>query len=240
MIISTRNLGYAGGNNLGIAAAVEAGMDYICILNNDTLIIEPFLEACVGVLDSDDSIGFVGPVLLEKDGRTVQSAGLNLYKTKGLTTRLFSGSLTDELPAQNVKCDVICGACSVIRTRDLPLIGMIPAQYFLYYEETEWCDRAKKAGLGCMCAVNVAIIHSGGGSTDLIDDINSYFMNRSRVVFMKRNYGIPFFLICFIRLMLVTLYRRMTGDITSFALLRYYLDGLNNNVDDRFSFAYLG
>ena len=138
LIISNRNLGYAGGNNLGMAAAVEAGMDFICILNNDTLIFEPFLETCMDLLDSNDTIGFIGPVLLEQDGHTVQSAGMNLDIIKGLTFRLFRGSEREKLPVRNVECDVICGACSVIRTRDLSLIGAIPEQYFLYYEETEW------------------------------------------------------------------------------------------------------
>ena len=90
-----------------------------------------------------------------------------------------------------------------------------------------------------MCAISVAIIHAGEKSTDLFDEISSYFMNRSRVVFMRRNYAFPFFLICFTRLMLVTLYRRLTGDINSFAFFQYYLDGLCNRVDARYDFAYL-
>lgn len=80
IITSLENRGYANGNNIGIKYAEDNGYDYICILNNDTLIEVDFLESCKRELEDNSSVAFVSPVLVEyKNNNLVQSTGGDIF-----------------------------------------------------------------------------------------------------------------------------------------------------------------
>ena len=187
LIESTENRGYAAGNNIGLAYAKDKNFDYICILNNDTIILEDFLTPCINKLKEDDSIGIVGPVLLEYDkDDCVQSTGGDIFISKGIVTLKNHHKKRHEID-EVVDCDYVGGACMVFRTSLLELIGFIPENYFLFFEETEWCYSTKVHGLRNICLKNAAIKHKGSVSIKAIGGLQNYLMNRNRVIFVKRN-----------------------------------------------------
>ena len=187
IIESTENRGYAAGNNIGLAYAKDKNFDYICILNNDTIILEDFLTPCISKLKEDDSIGIVGPVLLEYDtDDCVQSTGGDIFISKGIVTLKNHHKKRHEID-EIVDCDYVGGACMVFSTSLLDLVGFIPENYFLFFEETEWCYSIKMQGLRNICLRNAAIQHKGSVSIKAIGGLQNYLMNRNRVIFVKRN-----------------------------------------------------
>jgi len=186
-IQNERNLGFAGGYNAGIRLALERGAEYVCILNNDTTVSGGFLEPLVGALEKDGSAGIAGPVVCEHSRPDiVQSAGAraNLYLGK------FYGLHAGERRAGVAGIsgvDYVSGACMLFRSSVARIVGYIPEDYFLFFEETEWCLKARKSGFGVICVGDSVIWHKGSGSTKNVSGAIAYFMARNQIVFEKRN-----------------------------------------------------
>lgn len=182
---TNKNLGYAGGNNVGIRYAIENGADYICILNNDTVVKEDFLEKCIEKLDNP-VVGFVGPVQINMDDDIVQCNGGYIDFKRGSTPRFDCGKIFSDLEKDR-ECDFIIGACLVCRASLLDEIGLIPEVYFLNYEETEWCYSAIKKGYKNLSIVTTNIRHKGSASINDVSGLGKYLAMRNQVIFMKRN-----------------------------------------------------
>jgi len=139
------NLGYAGNNNIGIKAAMEQNADWIFVLNDDTILDPLCLTALVEIAESDPKIGMVGPMVYHFDEpNIIQSAGGALGKY-WLSTHL--GKNEPDRGQFNTPREVewISGCAIMIRCKLIEQIGTLDADYFLYWEETEWCIRARRA-----------------------------------------------------------------------------------------------
>lgn len=226
-----KNIGYAGGNNIGIKYAMDDGADYICVLNNDTIVKEDIFTKCLEELKRDVDISFISPVVLEFNQDIVQSTGGDINIKTGNVTLNNNGARLNEL-ASKLECDYIGGACMMFRTEIIDQIGMIPENYFLFFEETEWCYKAKKMGMKNVCITTTYLRHKGSASINAIHGLHGYLMERNRVVFVRRNsksffeYG-RFVLYQFIR----DLYRGLVKDRAYFHHVKYHLDGVLNRVD---------
>ena len=199
LIQSDSNLGYAGGNNLGIKRALACGCTHICILNNDTKLNQAELVKLADYLDADTRCAFVGPVLLENDGteRTVQSAGANINLWTG-DVSVRSHGVDRESLSGSFACDYIGGACIMFRACDSDALGLIPECYFLFFEETEWCLRAERAGRTVVCCADAAIVHKGSASIQKIGGLSGYLLARNTMRFEARNASKPQCLVCFV------------------------------------------
>lgn len=188
LIQSGGNFGYAGGNNIGIRRALACGCTHVCVLNNDTVIDPAELVKLADYLDSDKDCAFVGPVLLENDGTgsTVQSAGASINLWTG-DVSVRSGGAARESLAGNFPCDYIGGACIMFRACDVPMLGFIPECYFLFFEETEWCLRAERAGRTVVCCADASIVHKGSASIGKIGGLSAYLLARNTMRFELRN-----------------------------------------------------
>lgn len=240
-IIQTgENLGYAGGNNVGIRYAVKNNADYICILNNDVIVEKYFLEELVKYLYNNHNAAMVGPMICEySNERIVQSTGamINLYK--GNVPPLNCGKTQDEINQKVIKCNYIGGACILVRKEILDEIGLIPENYFLFFEETEWCLKAKKRGYDIVCYCNAKVNHKGSASINKVSGLSEYFMHRNRVVFEKRNANLVQLICFYVYLFLQTVYIIILKK-QSLNILKHYIDGLLNRVDKRYSSVHIG
>lgn len=197
LVQSGGNLGYAGGNNVGIRRAIACGCTHICVLNNDTELDSEELDKLADYLDSDEKCAFVGPVLLENDGtgRTVQSAGARINLWTGDVSVRFQGVSRETLSGA-FSCDYIGGACIMFRSRDINALGLIPECYFLFFEETEWCLRAGSADRAVVCCADAAIVHKGSASVNKIGGLSGYLLARNTMRFEARNATVLQYLVC--------------------------------------------
>lgn len=230
-IQTDKNLGYACGNNLGIKYAISEEADYICILNNDTLVEDNFIEPCIAALKKTKNLAFVGPVIEEYKSDRIQSSGGDIMFNRGLIKIKNNGLKRKDLEYV-IDCDYIGGACMVFKASLIEEIGLIPENYYLFFEETEWCYRAKKKGLKNQCITNTYIKHKGSASIDMIEGLHPYLMERNRVVFLMRNApSVLVLLEALIYLGVKYIKWGILRDKRYFKYLLYMKDGLFNEVN---------
>lgn len=235
-----RNIGYAAGNNVGIKYAIEHGADYICILNNDTFVEENFYEECIRFLDENTQVAFVGPTVEEYDKKIVQSTGGDIIIEKGTVSVKNNGMIRQNL-TQIIECDYVGGACMIFRADLISEIGMIPENYFLFFEETEWCYKVKRKGYKNVCLRDVYIKHKGSASIDTYDGLHAYLMERNRAVFLKRNAPSK---MVYARAILYLHLKYIKNGFTIgkhyFEYIKYLHDGMKNRVDyEKFPYIYI-
>lgn len=232
-IKNDENLGYAGGNNIGIKYALDHGADYVCILNNDTVIPMDFFNPCIEYLEKNDNVAFVGPVIVDYYSGLVQSTGGNITYNKGEISTINNNMKLDFIQ-NNVHCDYIGGACMVFKAEIIQTVGFLPEIYFLFFEETEWCCRAKKLGFDNVCISNVYIRHKESASINKHGGLRSYLLERNRIVFLKRNS--PNKIVCVEGILYLFFKYLCYGtfrDKEYFKYLTYMCDGLRNKVDNK-------
>lgn len=194
LIRSKRNLGFAGGNNLGIR---KARGEYILLLNSDTIIDSNVVGEMTGWMDRHREVGVATCKLKNPDG-TVQGTG-GYFPT---LLRVFSWMSIEDIPgvdriiapfhpkpghyAEQKDLDWVTGAYMFIRRRVIEEVGSLDTDYFMYTEDTDFCYRAKKAGWKVKYLPRWSIVHLGGASSRRGYPIVSEFENIK--LFYKKHY----------------------------------------------------
>lgn len=232
LLVSEENLGYASGNNIGIKYSLMQGAEYVCILNNDVIVEKDFLNSMIELFQSDDNIGMVGPCICEYSQRnTIQAMGAHINLYRGLAMGLFKGAKYDTVGKNKLEVDYLGGACFVIKVEVFNNIGLIPEIYFLFYEETEFCLKAKQFGYKLICLPESRVYHKGSATISKYSGLSYYFLNRNRIVFMRRNADI-FHKIIFALYITVETIGRIIIRKESFRLFKYYFQGLIADKDN--------
>lgn len=185
LIQSDENLGYAGGNNIGLKfASLRDPSSYKLILNNDTCVKEDFLENLELTLKKNKKISLLGfPAFNYSDHNMVE-----VYYVKD---RLLRGlqkvtSLSEEEKGKSIlECESIGGHAMLI-TPDSP-VQLLPEQFFLYCEESEFCQQVKKAQGKIYLSLNSKIYHKHSGTVGLNSPLQIYYYNRNIFYYMKSN-----------------------------------------------------
>lgn len=186
VIVSDENLGFAGGNNLGIKVA---GGKYLLFINNDTEVEPDFLEPLVRKLESSSKIGMVSPkIIYFGTDNIIQYAGatdINQYTGRGRKIGHFEKDLGQY--NQDKETQLAHGAAMMIPASVIKEVGMMPEIYFLYYEEHDWCEIIKRAGYKIYYVSNSKIYHKESMSIGKHNPFKTYYMARNRLLFMRRN-----------------------------------------------------
>jgi GT2 family glycosyltransferase len=186
-IRSEVNLGFAGGNNLGIQSATG---DYLFLVNNDTEFTAGLLERLVATLDADPSIGIISPKIYYFDQpEVIQYAGfteMNYYTCRNKCIGQFELD-RGQYDNLNSTTGYIHGAAMMITRKALDAAGPMPENFFLYFEEMDWCERIKKAGFKIWIDARASIYHKESISVGKNSSLKEYFMNRNRILFIRRN-----------------------------------------------------
>jgi len=186
LIKSAQNLGFAGGNNLGIA---QAKGEYLLFLNNDTEVEPDFLEPLVELFENNPKAGIASPKIKYFDGEHLiqyaGSRGINPWTGRSITI----GHLEADRGQHNTSAATALadGAAMLVPRRVLAAVGPMPELYFLYYEELDWCERIKNAGFTCHYVANSTIYHKESVSVGKSSVLKTYYMNRNRLLFIRRN-----------------------------------------------------
>lgn len=180
---SEKNLGFAGGNNLGIRYATG---DYFFFINNDTELREDIITPLATGLKENPQIGILGPEIRYFDQPDViQYTGFT--EMNRVTGR--NKCLTEPESVQGlVETSFPHGAAMMIPRRVVEEVGMMPEHFFLYYEEHDWAEMIRRAGYQIAVLRDVRIYHKESMSVGKISDLKMYFMTRNRLLFMRRNY----------------------------------------------------
>ncbi|MES2457726.1 MAG: glycosyltransferase family 2 protein [Bacteroidota bacterium] len=186
-IRSDQNLGFAGGNNLGVKAATGK---YLFFVNNDTEFTPGLLEALGKSLDENPLIGVVSPQINYFDDQSiVQYAGftpMNYYTCANHCVGQFekdSGQYRNLLQPTGYAH----GAAMMVRAEAIAKAGVMAENYFLYYEEMDWCDRIRRAGYQVWINTQGLIYHKESLAVGKNSALKEFFMNRNRILFIRRN-----------------------------------------------------
>jgi N-acetylglucosaminyl-diphospho-decaprenol L-rhamnosyltransferase len=177
LVLAPRNGGFAYGNNLGIRRAYETRPpDYVYLLNPDTEVRASAIAVLVEFLESHPSIGIAGSSFETEDGKdwplafrfpTLLSEIDHAVQLGMLSRCLSRWTVAKTMDAVDQPTDWICGASMMIRPAVLSTVGCLDENFFLYYEETEFCFRALRAGFPTWYVPQSRVMHIIGKSTRL-------------------------------------------------------------------------
>lgn len=185
------NLGYAGGNNVGVKYALAAGADYVCILNNDVVVEPGFLAPLLSALDADDRAGVATPMIVEmQDVHKVWSLGAAVDWTGGSVQRLYTGQLVTELvPRAPFEVSIAPGSAMLVKRRVFEQTGLLDDKYFLYFEEADWCIAVHKAGFRILAVPQARVMHHVSATLGQASPVTDYYMTRNHIHFIKRHWS---------------------------------------------------
>ncbi|NJP19878.1 MAG: glycosyltransferase family 2 protein [Hydrococcus sp. CRU_1_1] len=175
-IAGDRNGGYAYGNNLAIRPALDSSHppDYIVLLNPDTIVRSGAIKTLVDFMEEHPHIGIAGSRLEDPDGTPQCSAfrfhthlsELNSGLRLGIVSKLLCKWIIAP-PVSDVTCktDWVAGASMIIRREVFEAVGLLDEDYFMYYEEVDFCLQAKKAGWDCWYVPESRVVHLVGQSS---------------------------------------------------------------------------
>ncbi|TFE00022.1 glycosyltransferase family 2 protein [Jeotgalibacillus sp. R-1-5s-1] len=189
MIQSGKNMGCAGGNNIGFKAAYEKGYQYLWMLNNDTIADPDSLQKLVEEMQSDRQIGIVGSKIINMNNNLVWFAGGSINQYLG-TSKPY-GIDQHEQEKFNIKkeVDFVVGCSMLFRRELLEIIGWLEEDYFIYYEDTDWNLKVKKAGMKIIYVPDSLIYHKESSSTksEELSPYYAYYLMRNGYLFVTRN-----------------------------------------------------
>ena len=183
------NLGYSLGFNAGLKYSYEHGADYVLVLNNDTVVDPKVIDALVEVAESDARVGFVsGKVYYFDDPTRLQTAGRRNHPIF-LVHELVGMGEIDQGQYDEIKdYDYLDDVYVLVSKQAYLDTGGFDANFFLYFEETDWCARIRKAGYRLVYTPHAKIWHKDGRSTGGNQGVNfTYYMARNQILFVRRN-----------------------------------------------------
>lgn len=187
-IRSDRNIGFAGGNNLGIKAAKGK---YIFFVNNDTIFKEFNPQVLIDRLSSSQKIGIVCPkIRFAWDNNPIQFAGYTPLSPITIRNSAIGFGEEDngqfDTPHQTPYAH---GAAMMIKRELIDKVGLLPECYFLYYEELDWSMMITRAGYEIWYDPASTIYHKESQSTGQESPLRTYYITRNRLLLVKRNFN---------------------------------------------------
>ncbi|HML05511.1 MAG TPA: glycosyltransferase family 2 protein [Methanobacterium sp.] len=240
LIKNDENYGFAEGNNIGIKYVIESlNSDYILLLNNDTVVDKDFLSELLNVAESDDAIGFIGPKVYIYDNQdTLQVAGgSEVDLTHGEVNEIAYHYKDNGKYDYYFEPDFIGGTCILGKRKVIEKIGLLDSEYFMYWEDADWCFRARKNGYKCAYSFKSKIWHKYGASSGT--PFKMYYFTRNRIYFMKKNIKSLQFIQFSLFLAAVTLYKssyqliRLRDLKMSNAYLKGFINGLKISYNSK-------
>ena len=217
VIRSQENLGFAGGNNLGIQAAKGK---YLFFINNDTILSHHTSDFShlINRLESSPKIGAVSPKIKFSWGdNPIQFAGYTPLSSITMRNRTIGYGETDNGQYDTAHPTPYAhGAAMMIKREVIEKAGLMPECYFLYYEELDWSMMIRRAGYDIWYEPACTIFHKESQTTGHNSPLRTSYMTRNRLLFVKRNINSPQKYLTYLYLIGIVALR----DITKYTLHR--------------------
>jgi len=191
VVVSAENLGFAGGNNLGIQASKGK---YLFFINNDTELTEGLIEQLLATFENIPKLGVVCPKICYfnenpgKDADIIQYVGSTPVNPYTARNRTLGEMEPDSGQYTEIKATPYAhGAAMMISKKAIDEVGLMPEDFFLYYEELDWCEMFKRAGYKVYVEPNAKIYHKESISVGKMSTLKTYYLTRNRILFMRRN-----------------------------------------------------
>lgn len=185
-----RNLGFAGGCNVGITEAIKDNAEYVWLLNNDTIVDSKALISLVNTAEKSSTNGIVGSKIYEYANRAIiNHAGGKIIARKGITKHIGSGEIDNGQYNTVSEVNYVTGCSLLACVKMIEEIGLMEERFFLYFEETDWCLRAQKIGWKVLYVPDSIVFHkesvsTGGKESPMI----TYYLSRNSLLFFKMYY----------------------------------------------------
>lgn len=184
-IQSGSNRGFSGGNNMGIKKALDMDCEYILLLNPDAWVDKYAIRNMVQYCKESGSV-IIGPKIYFPDGKTILYAG-GILDTKNV---LGSHKGVDEIDDGRFddvsETDYVTGGVMFVDSKIFKKIGLLDERYFLYYEDADFCYRAKQAGFKVLYYPKAIAYHESGKATGVGSPLQDYYITRNRMLFSKK------------------------------------------------------
>ncbi|MBI3508333.1 MAG: glycosyltransferase family 2 protein [Chlamydiia bacterium] len=183
------NLGFAAGNNKGIEFALRKGADWILLLNNDTIVAPDFLDAFMRAAQEQPQAKILGAKIYSYDApKTIDHLGGLWQPEMAEFTSNYKGCIDDGISYEFMeKADYVCGAALLMHRSVPEVIGFLEPKFFLFWEEVDFCYRARRAGFETWTAPQAKIWHKISASFTGGKPHTHYFWWRSRLLWLNRN-----------------------------------------------------
>jgi len=182
VIYSPTNRGFAGGNNLALTRALEAGCRSVLLFNNDAHASGDAIQHLQATLETHQRAGIVGPVLMDAaaPGRLLAAGGRDIGR------HLASHILDPLAPGELRPADYVPGTCALIRSQVLREVGLLDEDYFFGGELADLCARARAAGWHCVVNGSAVVRHAVDRSAAMRRDLHSYYVIRNRFLYARK------------------------------------------------------
>lgn len=181
------NLGYAGNNNVGIVLALERGAEWVLVLNEDTILAPDCIQRLVDAGESEALVGMVGPLVLHADEpEVIQSAGGRLTRR---WDAVHIGQNMDNTCRFTTPrhVDWLSGCALLVRRQLIDSIGLLDERFFYYWEEVDWCLRARFSGWTLILEPRAELWHKGVQRDYEPTPNVAYYNTRNRLLLMHKH-----------------------------------------------------
>lgn len=187
LIMNEKNLGFAEGNNVGMRYFLDKGVDVVFLLNNDTVVDEHCLSAFVEAHQQREGKAVLGAKIYYYDDKErIWNFGA-LWNCERLSLEVQARNDEDKGWDEDFQVDHIIGCAMWIPRAILEKVGLFEPRFFLNYEETDWCFRARRLGFTLVSVAKARLWHKISASF-VSKPHNGYFLFRNRLLFVKRNF----------------------------------------------------
>lgn len=188
VLVTPENLGYAGGNNVGMKDALERGADFVFLLNNDVVIEPDAVSELVRGAGAHPSAGILAPKVMYYDDRNViNSLGTSMDWLRMRPRLGDCNSPDDGRFDKPVKRDILLGAALFLRRSTLERIGLIDEAFFIFHEEADWCLRNLKAGSENVVIPSAVVYHKASKTMREFSALTHYYSSRNFLYLARKN-----------------------------------------------------
>jgi hypothetical protein len=187
LLRSEANLGFAGGNNLALAAILTTKTDAVLLLNTDAVLPERDALRLAEVLAADSRIGAAGPCLLE-----MAPAGQPRPTLGGRDIGRYLKTRLDRRPPGNTPVfdvDYVPGTAALLRCDMLRAVGLFDEDFFFSGEIADLCRRARQAGYRCVTVADASARHTPDAASPLRETLYAYYTLRNRFLYVRKHGG---------------------------------------------------
>ncbi len=232
---NSTNKGFAGGHNDAIRYALDGEYDYVCLLNNDTEIIDSLVfEKLIDELeDNDNAVASAPTILSSLQPPTVWYGGGTMNIKSANVHHDNVGVDPDSINSTSVKqVSFLTGCCLMISLRDKTLDVLLSEDYFLYWEDTDWCARMLQNNKQLLYVPDAKILHNTSSSLGIRSSTYAYYNIRNRLLFGHRwsslNSALPSNIVIGLKYIVLSLKRPASTPKTVVYVIKATIDGIRN------------